>query len=91
MPHPRHLGQILTSTDLTDWLAYSQLEPWGETAADIRTAAQIAARFEPHRDVKRRPEQFRFEDFLHWLKPAPPPVDEIDAQVAAFDRMFGVK
>lgn len=32
------LGAALTSAELTEWLAYEQLEPWGEERMDWRFA-----------------------------------------------------
>lgn len=95
---------MLTSADLTEWQSYAALEPFGEWAADRRTAAAIAARFELHRDKNKAPEPFRLEQYLHYLDSAPPEWFERraagvhasasrdpDADLAEFDRVFNVK
>jgi hypothetical protein len=39
----RKVAEQLTSRELTDWLAYWSLEPWGEERADFRSGILAAA------------------------------------------------
>lgn len=93
VPHPRHLGRLLTSAELEEWAQYADLVGGiGDSAANRRTAALIAAEFEPHRDRNKHPKRFRWEEMAHWLLPAAPERPRsVDDEVAAFDRAFGVQ
>jgi len=42
IPHPRYLYRALSSADFAEWMAYDQIEPFGESRADLR-AGIIAA------------------------------------------------
>lgn len=42
IPHPDYLDAVLSSKQLTDWIAYSLLEPFGSRREDAR-AGTIAA------------------------------------------------
>lgn len=92
MPHPRHLGQILTAAELEEWAVYAALvEGFGEAAHERRAAALIAARFEIHRNKTEHPGRFEWGEFAGWTRtPPPPPELTPDQQVEAFDRAFGL-
>jgi hypothetical protein len=54
----------LTARQLTEWMAYYQLEPWGDLNHDRRMATLTALTANAHRDPKKRPEPFSSEDFM---------------------------
>ena len=62
----RQLLSQIDSTELTEWMAYSTLEPFGESVADYRHGIAVAALANVNRDHKRRREPFVPEDFIPW-------------------------
>lgn len=61
----------MDSAEFTEWLAYYELEPFGELVADQRhgVATQVLANV--HRNPKARPEPYTAEDFIHWRDTGP--------------------
>ncbi|MDR8398280.1 DUF4035 domain-containing protein [Paraburkholderia sp. USG1] len=69
----------ISSAEFTDWLAYHQIEPFGEQMADLRAGAIVAAIYNVNRDTKKRPDPFGPSDVIPWLggltaRPEPEPV-----------------
>ena len=62
----RQLLSQIDSAELTEWMAYSTLEPFGESVADYRHGIAVAALANVNRDHKRRREPFVPEDFIPW-------------------------
>ena len=89
MPHPRHLGEVLSSSELSEWLAYSALEPFGSPADDVRQGGMVAAIYNVNRDTRVRADPYSFHDMLPWCE-VPRRVVEAtpEDQEAAFDRLF---
>lgn len=48
-PHPRYLRDCLTSQDITDWLAYEALEPFGASREDVRSGLMVSMYYNAHR------------------------------------------
>lgn len=46
-PHPDHLLELLDLDQWRDWIAYYDIEPWGETRADQRQMALLGWLFSP--------------------------------------------
>ena len=89
MPHPRHLGEALTSAEVADWLAYAALEPFGSPADDVRQGGIIAALYNVNRDTRARKAPYSFNEMLPWCEVPRRVIDATpDEQEAAFDRMF---
>lgn len=63
-PHPRHLQQHLTSQDITEWMAYESLEPFGEARMDLRIGTLISMFYNANRDSKQDPAGKVWFDFL---------------------------
>jgi hypothetical protein len=57
----------LSSAELSAWMAYYQIDPWGEQRADLRNAIGVQILAETHRD-KSRGQPFTLADFM----PYPP-------------------
>ncbi|TGP43471.1 hypothetical protein EN871_16825 [bacterium M00.F.Ca.ET.228.01.1.1] len=79
----------VSSAEFADWLAYHQIEPFGEQMADLRAGAITAAIYNVNRDTKRRPEPFGPSDVIPWidglstrLEPEPVLLDDPVAQTA---------
>lgn len=53
-----------SSRELTEWMAYAGLEPWGEERADLRMAIIASTIANANRDPKKRRKPFKPEDFL---------------------------
>ena len=62
----RQLLAQIDSAELTEWMAYSTLEPFGESVADYRHGIAVAALANVNRDHKRRRAPFLPEDFIPW-------------------------
>lgn len=59
-PHPDHLLRELTSKQLTEWMAYSLLEPFGPKRDDERAGVLASVTIQPHlkKGKKIKPEDF---------------------------------
>lgn len=57
------LGRI-SSQELTEWMAYSQVEPWGEDRADLRAGIVAATVANAQRDKKRKHSPYKAKDFI---------------------------
>jgi len=62
----RQLLAQISSDELTEWRAYSMLEPFGEQLADQRHGIALAALANLHRDPQRQRQPYRPEDFIPW-------------------------
>lgn len=56
----------IDSNEFTHWLAYYDIEPFGERYADLRAGSIVSALYNVHRDVKRHPKPFGPLEFLPW-------------------------
>jgi hypothetical protein len=56
----------ISSAEFTEWLAFYELEPFGDQVADMRhgTAAALLANI--NRNSEMRPEPFKARDFINW-------------------------
>lgn len=54
----------ITAEQLFNWVAYYELEPFGERVADYRSAQIVQALYNIARDTKKQREPFELEDFL---------------------------
>jgi hypothetical protein len=62
----RQLLAQISSEELTEWRAYSMLEPFGEQLADQRHGIALAALANLHRDPQRQCKPYCPEDFIPW-------------------------
>ncbi len=61
------VGELLariSSRELSEWMAYAQLEPWGEARADLRAGIVASTVANTARDPKKRKKPFAPEDFM---------------------------
>ncbi len=54
----------LSSRQISEWMAYFALEPFGEERADLRAALIACLIANANRDEKKRPTPFRVEEFM---------------------------
>lgn len=71
------------SAEFTDWLAYYQLEPWGEERADIRNAILCALVANVFRGKGRRA---KLKDFLPRFDEEPRPRQSLSDMRAVMER-----
>lgn len=61
------VGELLsrvTSAELTEWIAFAELEPFGEERADLRAGIVASTVAEVNRNPKKRKQPFTPQDFL---------------------------
>lgn len=57
------LGQI-SSREITEWMAYDKLEPFGERRADLRAGIVASTVANVFRNAKEHPRAFRADEFM---------------------------
>ena len=58
----------ISSDEFTEWLAYYQLEPFGEQIADMRHGTACALLANVNRNAEARPQAYKPDDFVPWVK-----------------------
>lgn len=58
----------ISSDEFTEWLAYYQIEPFGEGIADLRHGTACALVANINRNAEVRPEPYEPGDFIYWTK-----------------------
>jgi hypothetical protein len=56
----------LDSAELTEWMAFYQLEPFGDLMADRRHGIATSVLANVNRDAKAKPEAYKETDFIYW-------------------------
>lgn len=73
------VGELLagiTSAELTEWMAFAELEPFGEERDDLRAAIVASTVAEVNRNPKKRKQPFTPQDFLPKFSREVPEMDE---------------
>jgi hypothetical protein len=65
-PHPDHLLQCLTAKQLSGWLNYHSIEPFGEYRSELRHGQTMALTANINRDSEKHPEPFKATDFMNF-------------------------
>ena len=60
--------QEIDSHEFCYWMAYYQIEPWGEKVADMRHGIAVATLANINRNVEAKPEPYFPTDFIPWLE-----------------------
>jgi len=81
----REMLQRVGSDELTEWMAFYQLEPFGDFRADYRSGVIASTFANAHRAQDASP--FRVEDFMPFLEKETPKVNP-KVNVARFKAMF---
>lgn len=63
------------SAEFAQWIAYWEIEPWGDVRGDVQAATLAALIANANRDPSRRPQPFRPSDFVidYWQAASQPP------------------
>ena len=56
----------ISSAEFTEWMAYYELEPFGDLVADQRHGVASALLANVNRNSSTRPEPYSSNDFIHW-------------------------
>jgi hypothetical protein len=67
----------ISSAEFTEWMAYYQLEPFGDTVADLRHGTACALLANVNRDPKTHSEPFKADDFIYWSSAVPEPEEAL--------------
>jgi len=81
----------MSSYEFSEWMAYYNLEPFGEERADLRMAMLASLIANVNRDKKRRPNPFLPKDFMPKFEHEEQTPDQQLAFVEALNAMFGGK
>lgn len=76
----------MSSRELTEWMAYATLEPFGAERGDLRAGIVASTIANVNRDPKSRPEPFAPQDFMPLVEKAAPDPARVAAKAAA---LFG--
>lgn len=76
----------MSGQQLVEWMAYAELEPFGEERADLRMATLAALIANIYRDPKQKSTPFEIEDFMPKFEKKEP-ISKEDA-IAAIDAMM---
>lgn len=61
----------LTASQLNDWFAYANIEPFGEQRSELRHGQMMAMTANLNRDSKQRSEPFTALDFMNYVEKEP--------------------
>lgn len=78
------VGELLSrisSRELSEWMAYAQLEPWGEMRADLRAGIVASTMANTARDPKKRKKPFAPEEFMPQFDKEPQTPEEQKAHM----------
>jgi len=78
--------QRISSEELTEWMCYYNLEPFGETQSEYRAALIASIVAETARDTKKRKDPFKAEDFMREVYRDIPESQETDPDKVLFDK-----
>ncbi len=87
------LDRRMSSRELTEWMAYFEVEPWGEERADLRSGIVASVIANANRDPKKRKQPFAPADFMPYAtRPAtdPPPAETLAARTERIRQRFTV-
>lgn len=82
------LGHRLSSRELSEWMAYYELEPWGEDRGDLRAGIVASVIANVNRDPKQRRAPFEPQDFMPEFGSSEPEQPSPAELVAKFDAVL---
>ena len=90
MPSVAELLERLSSRELAEWMAFAQLEPFGEERADLRSAIVASTMANAWRGKRQGP--FTPKDFMPRFDPkvlSPQTAEEMERQAKRIAALFG--
>ena len=85
IPRDEMLGRM-SSREVTEWMAYASVEPFGEDRGDLRAALICSVIANANRDPKKKADPYQPIDFMPFAeKPEPSP----EALAGKIARMLG--
>ena len=82
------LGRRMSSRELTEWMAFFRLEPWGAEVEDWRTGLIAATIANANRDPKKRRKPYEPQDFMP-RRDSPPQAEQDWQEQARILEMWG--
>lgn len=73
----------MSSREFSEWMAFAELEPFGEERADLRSAIVAAVFANANRDRKKRPRPFAPADFMPFREKAQPTSEDLRTKFRA--------
>ncbi len=58
----------MTASQIAEWMAYDNLEPFGEYRSELRHGQSMAMTANMNRDSKERPEPYGAMDFMNYIE-----------------------
>jgi len=88
----KELLESVSSRELSEWMAYYSLEPWGEVQSEYRAALVTSMIANTARDDKKYPQPFQADEFMResYLMNDKEPVNLLDKAKSIFG-MMGAK
>jgi len=65
----RELEITITENELVEWMAFYQIDPFGEWREDLRNAQLCALLAEINRDRKKKSSPYKIADFMLFMPP----------------------
>lgn len=56
----------MTSLEFTEWMAYCEIQPFGDEVADLRHGTATALLANLNRDAEKRADPYVANDFIYW-------------------------
>lgn len=69
------LGQRMSSHEFTEWMAYYEIEPFGEERADLRQAMTTQGIYNTLQAQRKHPKWHKLDEFMPF-KDKPEPISE---------------
>lgn len=82
-PHPRRLLAGISSSELTELLAFHAVEPLGEERGDLRAAIVASTLANVNRDSRKRPRPYKPEEFMPFHHREPESAEALSARIKA--------
>jgi hypothetical protein len=87
----RELLARIDSAELTEWMAYERLEPFGGRGDDLRIGSTVAAIYNVNRDSQKHPDGFAVADVFPWVAATVKPAEVPATTGADFVAQFGAQ
>lgn len=73
----------MSSRELTEWMAYAQLEPFGEARGDLRAGIVASTIANANRDAKKQPHPYTPHQFMPLVEEPEPDAEMVASKALA--------